>query len=60
MLRWLLVLPVHRYKLHRTTRVTGIAAGENKLTAMMGALRSRLINGLITNEYTAQRILETA
>ena len=40
--------------------VTGIAAGENKLTAMMGALRSRLINGLITNEYTAQRILETA
>lgn len=37
--------------------VTGIAAGEMKVPAMHGALTGRLINGLITNEATAERLL---
>ncbi|WP_158968159.1 sugar-binding transcriptional regulator [Paraglaciecola sp. L3A3] len=37
--------------------VCAIAAGEDKVHAILGALRSQLINGLITNEYTAERIL---
>ncbi|MDP5132085.1 MAG: sugar-binding transcriptional regulator, partial [Paraglaciecola sp.] len=39
--------------------VIGIAAGEDKVIAILGALRSKLINSLITNEYTAQRLLDT-
>ncbi len=35
----------------------GIAAGEDKVAAIRGALRAGLINGLITNEYTARRLL---
>lgn len=37
--------------------ITGIAAGEQKIPGMLGALRGRLINGLITNEATAERLL---
>ena len=37
--------------------VYAIAAGEEKVFAILGALRSKLINGLITNEYTAERLL---
>lgn len=37
--------------------VYAIAAGEEKVLAILGALRSKLINGLITNEYTAERLL---
>lgn len=37
--------------------VYAIAAGEEKVFAILGALRSKMINGLITNEYTAERLL---
>jgi DNA-binding transcriptional regulator LsrR (DeoR family) len=37
--------------------VIGIAAGEDKVGAINGALLSGLITGLITNEYTASRLL---
>ncbi|QPG05444.1 sugar-binding transcriptional regulator [Salinimonas marina] len=37
--------------------VVGIAAGQHKCAAIVGALRSRLINALITNEYTARQVL---
>lgn len=37
--------------------VYAIAAGEEKVYSILGALRSKLINGLITNEYTAERLL---
>ncbi|GGW93244.1 sugar-binding transcriptional regulator [Alteromonas halophila] len=40
------------------TPVIGIAAGEEKVAAIRGALLSGLITGLITNEYTAGRLLE--
>jgi DNA-binding transcriptional regulator LsrR (DeoR family) len=37
--------------------VIGIAAGQMKVNAILGALRGRLINGLITNEATAEDLL---
>lgn len=37
--------------------VVGIAAGEDKVHSILGALRSKLVNTLITNEYTAERLL---
>ncbi|MFD1696149.1 sugar-binding transcriptional regulator [Roseibium aestuarii] len=37
--------------------VTGIAAGKQKIPAILGALKGRLINGLVTNEATAELLL---
>ncbi len=37
--------------------VIAIAAGQDKVAAILGALRSKMINGLITNEYTAECLL---
>jgi DNA-binding transcriptional regulator LsrR (DeoR family) len=37
--------------------VIGVAMGEAKTTALVGALRGRLINGLITNETMAEVLL---
>jgi DNA-binding transcriptional regulator LsrR (DeoR family) len=44
-------------KVNSDKAVYAIAAGEEKVHAILGALRSKLINGLITNEYTAERLL---
>ena len=44
-------------KVNPDKAVYAIAAGEEKVLAILGALRSKLINGLITNEYTAERLL---
>jgi DNA-binding transcriptional regulator LsrR (DeoR family) len=38
--------------------VVGIAVGEVKVPAILGALRGRLINALITNEFTAELLLK--
>ena len=40
-----------------TCLVVGVAMGERKLPAIRGALRSQLINGLITDEATAAALL---
>lgn len=44
-------------KINPENPVYAIAAGEEKVYAILGALRSKLVNGLITNEYTAERLL---
>jgi len=36
----------------------GIACGDNKVEAIIGALRSGLLSTLITDDYTAQKVLE--
>jgi DNA-binding transcriptional regulator LsrR (DeoR family) len=41
-----------------TSLVVGLAAGEPKLGPLRAALRGRLINGLITDEFTAASLLE--
>jgi DNA-binding transcriptional regulator LsrR (DeoR family) len=38
--------------------VIGIAVGEAKVQAILGAMGGRLINCLITNEYTAEQLLK--
>ncbi|MGI9354019.1 MAG: sugar-binding transcriptional regulator [Rhizobiaceae bacterium] len=38
--------------------IFGIAAGEHKSAAILGAVRGKLINALITNEATAEKLLE--
>jgi DNA-binding transcriptional regulator LsrR (DeoR family) len=38
-------------------QIYAIAAGEEKVLAILGAVRSNMISGLITNEYTAERLL---
>jgi len=44
-------------KVNSDKLVYAIAAGEEKAYAILGALRSQLVNCLITNEYTASRLL---
>lgn len=38
--------------------IIGIAAGEAKVAAIRGAMKGKLINCLITNEYTAEQLLK--
>jgi len=40
------------------SQVIAIAKGPNKLAGIGGALRGRLINGLITDEATAEALLQ--
>ncbi|MDF3607042.1 sugar-binding transcriptional regulator [Paracoccus sp. DMF-8] len=35
----------------------GVAAGDSKVPAILGAMKSRIINGLVTDERTAQALL---
>ncbi|MBL4646758.1 MAG: DNA-binding transcriptional regulator [Hyphomicrobiales bacterium] len=42
-----------------TKPVYGIAAGEAKVPAILGAMRGQLVNGLITNEITAELLLNS-
>ena len=35
-----------------------VASGDNKALAIAGALRTKLIDTLITDEYTAKKVLE--
>lgn len=46
-------------KVNSDKPVFAIAAGEEKVMAILGAVRSRMVNGLITNEYTAERLLSS-
>ncbi|WP_372760635.1 sugar-binding transcriptional regulator [Pseudoalteromonas sp.] len=39
--------------------VYGIAAGDNKVAAILAALKGQLINALVTNEHTAEQLLAT-
>ena len=38
--------------------VFGVAAGKPKINAILGALHGRLINSLVTNEFTAEQLLK--
>ncbi len=41
-------------------RIIAVAVGEAKVAALVAALRGRLVNGLVTSEATAERMLEAA
>lgn len=45
-------------QLTRTSRVIGVAGGQRKYAAILGALRGHWINILITDHFTAERLVE--
>ena len=47
-------------ELSRIPRVVGVAAGPDKVEAILGALRAGLINTLVTDEQTAQSVIASA
>ncbi len=51
------VIGINLDQLRRVKRAVGIAGGKQKLSAIRGALRGRLINVLITDHFTAEHLL---
>jgi DNA-binding transcriptional regulator LsrR (DeoR family) len=45
-------------QLQRVERVVGVAGGARKLAAIRGALKGKLINTLITDRFTAERLVQ--
>lgn len=52
------VIGIELETLKQAARVVGVAAGSAKIPAILGALRSRHINTLITDRETAEKIIE--
>lgn len=52
------IMSIELHELARVPEVIAIAGGEQKVDAIIGASRAKYINTLITDELTAQRILE--
>ncbi|MEI7849984.1 MAG: sugar-binding transcriptional regulator [Chloroflexota bacterium] len=44
--------------LRNINRIVGVAGGEEKFFAILGAIRGRLINSLVTDTKTAQKLME--
>ena len=47
-------------QLHARPLVIGVAVGEEKVHAIRGAARARLVSALVTDAPTAEALLETA
>jgi len=54
------VIAIELADLKRVDRVVGIAGGRRKTEAILGALRGRLINVVITDRATAERLVREA
>jgi len=54
------VIAIELPQLKRVDRVVGVAGGKRKTEAILGALRGRLINVLITDSSTAARLIRQA
>jgi DNA-binding transcriptional regulator LsrR (DeoR family) len=52
------VVGIELKQLKRARRVVGIAGGAEKAEAILGALRGRYVNVLVTDEAAARRVLE--
>jgi DNA-binding transcriptional regulator LsrR (DeoR family) len=50
------VISMHLEQLRQTARSVGIAGGSRKYKAILGALNGRLINVLITDRLTAEKL----
>jgi DNA-binding transcriptional regulator LsrR (DeoR family) len=46
--------------LKKIPRAVGIAGGKRKVSAILGALRGKHINLLVTDQYTAERLIRQA
>jgi DNA-binding transcriptional regulator LsrR (DeoR family) len=52
------IIGVEEADLRKTEKVICIAAGDHKVLSILGALRTDIIDILITDENTAKRVLE--
>lgn len=52
------VIGISLERLRALDRVVGVAGGEEKVAAILGALRGGYLNVLITDSVTAQAVLE--
>jgi DNA-binding transcriptional regulator LsrR (DeoR family) len=52
------VISIDFEQLRKIPRVVGIAGGRRKTAAIRGALEGRLVNVLITDRHTAERLLQ--
>jgi DNA-binding transcriptional regulator LsrR (DeoR family) len=53
------VISIDLDQLKETPRIVGIAGGRRKIAAIRGALEGRLVNVLITDRNTAERLLDS-
>ncbi len=51
------VIGMNRDQLAKVDRVIGLAGGQSKTTAILGALRTGILDVLITDKFTAERLL---
>ncbi len=54
------VIGISLEDIKKINRVVGMAGGSEKFEAVLGAIRGRYINTLITDKLTAQRLIEVA
>ncbi|MDO8836802.1 MAG: sugar-binding transcriptional regulator [Vicinamibacterales bacterium] len=54
------VISIELPQLRRVDRVVGVAGGSRKTAAIRGALRGGLVNVLITDHHTAERLIQPA
>jgi dihydroxyacetone kinase-like protein len=54
------VVGIHLDDLARAPLVVGCGGGEEKVTAILGALRGRFVTALVTDEHTARGVLDAA
>jgi DNA-binding transcriptional regulator LsrR (DeoR family) len=52
------VVGMHLEQLKKVRRAVGIAGGKRKVEAIRAALRGKLINRLITDQFTAQKLIK--
>jgi DNA-binding transcriptional regulator LsrR (DeoR family) len=52
------VIGMDLLQLRQVKRSVGVAGGERKVAAILGALRNRWINVLITDHFTAERLID--
>ena len=53
------VIGIGTEELARVPRVVALAGGDRKVAAIQGALRSELVGVLVTDRFTAEKLLET-
>lgn len=54
------VIGISLESMRKLSRMVGVAGGSEKFEAILGALRGSFINTLITDTYTARRLIEAA
>lgn len=52
------VIGITLEQLRRTPRVIGVAGGERKVAAIAACLKGRLVNVLVTDKFTAEKLLK--